>query len=157
MKLTSLVITIQRKNQVLLKNRINQLCLILCLILSGLSVMGSYIPTDIDQFSPLDNTVELKTSDITIIDNVYTLLAPSDNINFTNLVMIQNSMYYIYVEIVTPHNITNLRVRIWDPDGKQYNVFESPLLYDPSYANLIKIPKFKSRRENNARATMFIR
>ena len=42
-------------------------------------------------------------------------------------------MYFIYIELVTPHNVSVMKITITDPDDKQYNIFESESVTNPSH------------------------
>ncbi|MFX1338893.1 MAG: hypothetical protein ACFFDK_09815, partial [Promethearchaeota archaeon] len=84
--------------------------------------------------------IDPKKSDLELPDKVYTFLAPSDNWTFEKLYLEKEYMYYIYIELVTPHNISVMRITIWDPDGKQFNVFESNMFFNPKYGRYFEIP-----------------
>jgi len=81
-----------------------------------------------------------KNSDLELPDKVYTFLAPNDNWTFERLYLEKEYMYYIYIELVTPHNVSVMRITIWDPDGKQFNIFESNMFYNPKYGRYFEIP-----------------
>ena len=81
----------------------------------------------------------LKSSDLVLTDKVYTFLAPSDRLTFNNYFE-ENYMYYIYIELVTPHNCSPMRITILDPDDKQFNIFESEMFYTPQYGRYFEIP-----------------
>ncbi len=83
--------------------------------------------------------LELKLSDPQLPDKVYTFLASDGNLTFPNIFLSENYNYYIYIEIVTPHNST-VRITLWDPDNKQFNLFESELNYESSSKRYYEIP-----------------
>ncbi|MFX1478336.1 MAG: hypothetical protein ACFFCI_09395 [Promethearchaeota archaeon] len=74
-----------------------------------------------DQIQPL-------TSDPELPDKVYAFLSPSDTLTLDNLYMEKYYKYYIWIEIVTPHNCT-INISLWDPEGKQFDLFENILSY----------------------------
>lgn len=82
---------------------------------------------------------DLKSSDLVLTDKVYTFLAPSDSLTFNNYFE-ENYMYYISIELVTPHDCSPMRITIMDPDDKQFNIFESDMFYYPEYGRYFEIP-----------------
>jgi hypothetical protein len=78
--------------------------------------------------SRIQKREEPKTSAITTVDKVYTFLAPEDVLFFEDMALKEDFMYYIYVEVVTPHNC-ELNITLWDPQGRRYDLFSSNLLY----------------------------
>ena len=84
--------------------------------------------------------IGVKSSDLELPDKVYTFLAPNDNLTFKGLYLEKEYMYYIYIELVTPHNCSVMRITIWDPDDKQFNIFESEMFYNPKYGRYFEIP-----------------
>ncbi|MFX1277698.1 MAG: hypothetical protein ACFFAH_08125 [Promethearchaeota archaeon] len=87
----------------------------------------------------LTHTNFLKLSDVELPDKVYTFLAPSDTLNF-ELYLEKEYIYTIYIELVTPHNVTMMRIRIWDPNNEQYTIFESEMFYDPEFGRYFEVP-----------------
>jgi len=81
----------------------------------------------------------LKFSDLELPDKVYTFLAGGDTKNF-DLYLEKHYIYFIYIELVTPHNITNMKIRLWDPDGEVFKIFESEMFYNPEYGRFFEIP-----------------
>jgi len=71
---------------------------------------------------------EPQSSAITIVDKVYTFLAPGDTLSFDCMALKEDVMYYIFVEIVTPHT-GELNITLWDPQNKRYDLFSSNLSY----------------------------
>ena len=79
-----------------------------------------------------------RTSSV-VVDKVYTFLFPTDT--FSEVYSLERHyFYYIYIELVTPHNVSTMRIRIWDPDDKQYNIFESEMFFEPEYGRYFEIP-----------------
>ncbi len=81
----------------------------------------------------------LKVSDLELPDKVYTFLAGADTKNF-ELYLEKHYTYLIYIELVTPHNITNMKICIWDPDGEVFKIFESEMFFNPEYGRFFEIP-----------------
>lgn len=81
----------------------------------------------------------LKVSDLELPDKVYTFLAGADTQNF-DLYLEKHYTYFIYIELVTPHNVTTMRIRIWDPDDEVFKIFESEMFYNPEYGRYFQIP-----------------
>lgn len=71
---------------------------------------------------------EPHTNAITIVDKVYTFLAPDDVLFFKDMALKEDYTYYIYVEVVTPHSC-ELNITLWDPQSRHYDMFSSNLLY----------------------------
>jgi hypothetical protein len=71
---------------------------------------------------------EPHTNAITIVDKVYTFLAPDDVLFFEDMALKEDYTYYIYVEVVTPHNC-ELNITLWDPQSRRYNIFSSNLMF----------------------------
>jgi len=72
-------------------------------------------------------------------DKVYLFQKPQDNLILEDIVLEQYYIYYLYVEIVTPYNCS-VKITLWDPDGKQFNIFESTLIVEPEGFNYFEIP-----------------
>lgn len=82
---------------------------------------------------------DLQSSDLVLTDKVYTFLAPNDRLSFNNYFE-EKYMYYISIELVTPHDCSPMRITILDPDDKQFNIFESDMFYYPEYGRSFEIP-----------------
>jgi len=82
---------------------------------------------------------DIKSSDLVLTDKVYTFLAPNDRLTFNNYFE-EKYMYYISIELVTPHDCSPMRIIIFDPDDKQFNIFESDMFYYPEYGRSFEIP-----------------
>ncbi len=121
---------------------------ILFYFLIFLSIYGIY--TRNSQFTVSDDyisceeynqrMIDIKSSDLELPDKVYTFLAPNNNLTFSGLYLEKEYMYYIYIELVTPHNCSKMRITIWDPDSKQFNVFESEMFYKPNFGRSFEVP-----------------
>ncbi|MCP6719387.1 MAG: hypothetical protein KJI71_04095 [Patescibacteria group bacterium] len=72
-------------------------------------------------------------------DKVYLFQSPQDSLMLNDIVLEQYYVYYLYVEIVTPYNCS-IKITLWDPESKQFNIFESDLLVEPEGANYFEIP-----------------
>ena len=87
--------------------------------------------TKLQLFRSIENEDRaVKTSGSELPDKVYTFLVPETDLIFDDLFLEKHYKYYIYVELVTPHNCT-LTITLWDPDNKQYDIFENNLFIDP--------------------------
>jgi len=82
---------------------------------------------------------QLSTSDPELPDKVYAFIAPSDTLTFEDLPLHKYYKYYIWVEIVTPHNCS-LTITLWDTEGMQFDIFENDLFYDPDLGRYYEIP-----------------
>ncbi|MFX0167322.1 MAG: hypothetical protein ACFE9V_18515 [Candidatus Hodarchaeota archaeon] len=101
-------------------------------------------------FNNADNLTDrdnLSTSDLILPDKVYAFLAPSDTLTFEGVPLQKHYKYYLWVEIVTPHNCT-LTITLWDPEGMQFDIFENDLFYDPDLGRYYEIP-FGTALEGN--------
>jgi hypothetical protein len=85
------------------------------------------------------NRDKLKLNAPTLPDKVYLFQSPQDTLLLKDLVLEQNYIYYIWIEIVTPYNCT-AKITLWDPEGNQFNIFESELYVEPIGANYFEIP-----------------
>jgi len=74
-------------------------------------------PNETKQITP-----EFKTSDITLIDKVYTFTITSHSRMLEDVPFQATYKYYIYFQVVTP-NECEITVTIFDPEGSQYDVF----------------------------------
>ncbi|MBA7652976.1 hypothetical protein ES703_60816 [subsurface metagenome] len=108
----------------------------------------------------------LHNSDLELPDKVYTFSAPTYNWTFNSLYLEKEYMYFIYIELVTPHNCSTMRITIWDPHNKQYNIFENKTFYYPEYGRYFEIPfgtemsgghKFEFYSESNVNFNMYIK
>jgi hypothetical protein len=63
-----------------------------------------------------------KTSGEILIDKVYTFSVDAPYINLTNLLFQAKCNYYIYIQIVSPHECT-VRINLKDPEGDKYDLF----------------------------------
>ena len=72
-------------------------------------------------------------------DKVYLFQKPQDNLILEDITLEQYYIYYLYVEIVTPYNCS-VKITLWDPEGKQFNIFESTLIVEPEGFNYFEIP-----------------
>ncbi|MFX0071303.1 MAG: hypothetical protein ACFFAO_09455, partial [Candidatus Hermodarchaeota archaeon] len=84
------------------------------------------------------NTV--KSSDEILLPNkVYTFLAPNYEVTF-DLYLEGEYMYYIYIELVTPHNCSLMRITLWDSESRKFDIFENEMFYEPEYGRYFEIP-----------------
>ncbi|MFW9822403.1 MAG: hypothetical protein ACFFE4_05685 [Candidatus Thorarchaeota archaeon] len=81
----------------------------------------------------------LKANAPTLPDKVYLFQSPQDSLLLEDLVLEQYYLYYLLIEIVTPHNCT-ANITLWDPEGHQFNIFENRLYVEPEGANYFEIP-----------------
>lgn len=80
-----------------------------------------------------------KSSGATLPNKVYLFQAPHDTLLLENITLEQYYTYYIYVEIVTPYNCS-IKITLWDPDGKEFPIFESTLFVYPEGFNYFETP-----------------
>ncbi|MHA2035989.1 MAG: hypothetical protein ACW98X_06115 [Promethearchaeota archaeon] len=80
-----------------------------------------------------------KTSNPDLPDKVYLFESPQDTLLLEDIILEQYYTYYIWVEIVTPYNCS-MKITLWDPNGNQFNIFESALFNEPEGANYFEIP-----------------
>jgi hypothetical protein len=106
-------------------------------ILMGIFIITLLIPT-VDTISATNDSPPL-LSNPEFPDKVYVFLAPTDTLVFDDLYFEQYSTYFIWVEIVTPHNCT-LTITLWDPDGKQFDLFEHDVFFEPKGSGYHEIP-----------------
>ena len=70
-----------------------------------------------------------KSSANNIVDKVYTFLTPKDSLEFTDMILKKDISYYIFVQVVTPHDcILNLTLR--DPQGGWFELFFRPMSFN---------------------------
>ena len=94
--------------------------LITCLIVFG--VLSTYPRIGLGEVS---QTAALNTSsEESLVDKVFTFLAPNDTLQFDNLHLFEKVNYYVLLEIVTPHNC-EINVTIIDPVLDVYEVFKT--------------------------------
>ncbi len=86
------------------------------------------------------NSKKINTSQTDLPDKVYTFLTPTDIKLFENLELQAQFIYFIYIELVMPRDVSTMRIRLWDPDNKQYDIFESEMFFNPSYGRYFEIP-----------------
>ena len=100
------------------------------------------VPSNIVQFKDIQNSEfrenKLQLSENELPDKVYTFLAPAQELTF-DLLLEKDYKYFIYVEIVTPHNCT-LVITLNDPEGKRYNIFENYFSQDPNEIRYFETP-----------------
>ena len=141
------------------------------MLLVGTSSLTSN-STDHSPSRSTDETADLSadeeivhSSDLELTDKVFTFLAPND-IEVRDHYLEKEYMYFIYIELVTPHNVSVMKITIIDPDGKQYNIFESEMFYNPEYGRYFEIPfgaemagghKFKFYSESDVNFNMYIK
>jgi len=61
----------------------------------------------------------LNTSDITLIDKVYTFTVEEPNLLFNDLIFEKFYTYYFSVTVVSPH-VCAMDIMLWDPTGDKY-------------------------------------
>ncbi len=79
------------------------------------------------------------SSEIELPDKVYTFEAPGQDLIFDDVYLKREYMYYIYLELVTPHNCS-MTITLWDPDGKEYGIFKNDMYYVFEYARWFEVP-----------------
>ncbi|MFX0031013.1 MAG: hypothetical protein ACFE8B_17495 [Candidatus Hermodarchaeota archaeon] len=108
--------------------------LIILILCCSLSLIGLF-----HSKSDIGNINQISLSDQELPDKIYAFVAPNDVIVFDNLPLQQYYKYYIWVEIVTPHNCS-LTITLWDPENKRFDIFENDLFYDPESGRYYEIP-----------------
>ena len=96
------------------------IALITCLIVFG--VLSTYPRTglgEVGQAGTLNTS-----SEENLVDKVFTFLAPNDTLWFDALYLLEKVNYYVFLEIVTPHNC-EINVSIIDPVLDVYEIFET--------------------------------
>jgi hypothetical protein len=73
-------------------------------------------------------------------DKVYALQAPADTLEFRDLYLEEDYLYLIYIEIVTPHNVSCVEIRITDPDDNVFKVFKARMVYEEPFTRWWEIP-----------------
>ena len=102
-----------------------QIMIIACILLSlaitiyplGKEMMIPGTPVETLQITP-----EVKTSDVTLIDKVYTFTITSPSKVLEEIPFQATYKYYIYFQVVTPHEC-EITVTIFDPEGSQFDVY----------------------------------
>ena len=74
-----------------------------------------------------------------ILDKVYTFEAGGATLNFSDIELQEHYVYNTRIQLVTPH-WCNATVRIYDPDGEQFIIFNGTLFQEPSTKSWAKIP-----------------
>ena len=105
----------------------------------NLSLSNMYAFTQIQNTDVVDVNKSLEVSQSELPDKIFTFFAPSDTLIF-DLSLQVSIIYYIWIELATPHNVTTMRIRMWDPNNTQYDIFESEMFWDPSYGRYFEIP-----------------
>ena len=67
-------------------------------------------------------------------------MEPTDVLIFENLELQAHYIYFIYIELVMPREVSIMRIRLWDPNDRQYDIFESEMFFNPSYGRYFEIP-----------------
>ena len=80
-----------------------------------------------------------KISGSNLPNKVYLFQKPQDSLMLEDITLEQYYIYYLYVEIVTPYNCS-VKITLWDPHGKRFNIFESTLIVEPEGFNYFEIP-----------------
>lgn len=93
---------------------------IVCLFIFG--VLSSYPRTGLGEVS---QTALLNTSsEESLVDKVFTFLAPNDTLRFDDFYLLEKINYYLLLEIVTPHDC-EINVTIIDPVLDVYEIFKT--------------------------------
>jgi hypothetical protein len=74
-----------------------------------------------------------------ILDKVFTFEAGGSILNFSKIELQEHYVYNIRIQLVTPH-WCNATVRIYDPDGELFVVFNGTLFQEPSTKSWAEIP-----------------
>jgi hypothetical protein len=60
---------------------------------------------------------------ILLIDKIYTIHTPKDNLTFENICLQKDYNYIIFLETVTPHECS-VKIKVFDPEEKEFYVLE---------------------------------
>ena len=82
----------------------------------------------------------LRTNQSELPDKVFTFFAPYTVQTFEDLYLQGSYMYFIWIELVSQHDVSNMGIRIWDPENIQYDIFESDMYWEPEYGRYFEIP-----------------
>ncbi len=115
--------------------RFKILVLLFIVISINIYLLGGAQPAErVNKGSP---SVSAETeTEVILPDKVYTF--PPD-VEFENLYLEKDYMYFIYVELVVPFDVEKMKITLWDPNGKQYDLFEAPM-HAEEPANWFEIP-----------------
>ena len=76
-----------------------------------------------------------------LTDKVYTFLAPSAMLHLEDIYLEKEFTYFIYIKLVTPHNITSMEIEIRDPgENHNFTIFEREMFYNPEDGRSFEIP-----------------
>ena len=113
--------------------------------------------------SPQGNAIEQEepqSSDgESILDKVFTFEIGGPILTFNDIILQEHYVYYVRVQLVTPH-WCNATVRIYDPDGELFVVYNGTLFQEPFIQSWAEIPfgvaisgnhsfSFEIRSDNN--------
>jgi hypothetical protein len=76
---------------------------------------------------------------MTLVDKVYTVMAPNDTLRFEHQLLVAEYQYEILVKIVTPHQC-ELNLTITDPLTRAFEVLSGILQQEPSTQSYYSIP-----------------
>jgi len=105
------------------------------------------------QKADLKNSEKVNNSKLLI--GVFTFLAPNDMLIINNLSLEECYLYYIFIELITPYNVSTMRIRIWDSVNCKYEIFESEMFFEPDYGRYFEIP-FGTALTGNYRIEFYI-
>lgn len=74
-----------------------------------------------------------------ILDKVFTFEIGGPKLNFSEIELQEHYIYYTRIQLVTPY-WCNATVRIYDPDGKLFMIFNGTLFQEPSTKSWVEIP-----------------
>ena len=74
-----------------------------------------------------------------ILDKIYTFEAGGSTLNFSEIGLQEHYVYNTRIQLVTPH-WCNAMVRIYDPDGEVFIIFNGTLSQEPSTKSWAEIP-----------------
>jgi hypothetical protein len=111
--------------------------------------LSKSIITSSPSSEPLEDTLQnypnslpmMSDLQLELPDKVYTFLAPDDTLHLEDIYLEKEFTFYLYIELVTPHNVTLIEIEILDP-GENHNfiIFESELFFNPEYGRSFEIP-----------------
>jgi hypothetical protein len=84
------------------------------------------------------SSIHLSAEEDILVDKVFTFEIGGPQLNFTDTPLLGEFTYFTWIRLVTPHSC-NITVRIHDPDGKLFTVYDGTLQqvpYDLSYQEI---------------------
>lgn len=81
----------------------------------------------------------IKTSDVELPDKVYTFTVGGPPLQF-DLYLKGDYIFYIYIELVTEHNVTEMVIEVEDHDDDYFCIFRSEMYFSPDVGRSFEVP-----------------